>query len=102
MKIDVSMVLMVGLLPVLFGLWGVLRHKGDLMRQILALLSVFSGAVFNFALGGALFRDSTGVAFAFLTACLTGVLMTACLCLFLLYCRRHKHLDAQRIDGMKG
>ena len=28
--------------------------------------------------------------------------LTACLCLFLLYYRRHKHLDAQRIDGMKG
>lgn len=102
MKIDGSVVLMVGLLPVLFGLWGVLRHKGNLMRQVLALQSVFLGAVFNFALGGALFRDSTGVVFAFLTACLTGVLMTACLSLFLLYYRRHKHLDARRIDGMKG
>lgn len=102
MKIDFPVILTVGFVLVLFGLWGVLRHNGDLMRQVLALQSVFLGAVFNFALGGALFQDAAGMVFAFLTVCLTGVQMTACLCLFLLYFRRHKHLDAQRIDKMKG
>ncbi len=102
MKIDVSVILTAGFVLVLFGLWGVLRHKGDLMRQVLALQSVFLGAVFNFASSGALSHDSTGVVFAFLTVCLTGVQTSACLCLFLLYFRRHKHLDVQRMDKMKG
>lgn len=102
MKNDVFVILTVGTVLVLLGLWGAVRHKGDLMRQVLALQTVFLGAVFNFAQGSALNGDSAGRLFVFLTACLTGIQTIACLALFLLYFRRHKHLDAQRIDKMKG
>ena len=102
MKNDVFVMLTGGTVLVLLGLWGAVRHKGDLMRQVLALQTVFLGAVFNFAQGGALNGDSAGRLFVFLTACLTGIQTIACLVLFLLYFRRHKHLDAQRIDKMKG
>ncbi len=102
MKIEISMILAVGTVLVLFGLWGTVRHKGDLMRQVLALQLMFLGAAFNFALGGAAAGDFEGQTFVYLIACLTGVQTVVCLSLFLLYFRRHKHLDAQRIDKMKG
>ena len=61
MKNDVFVILTVGTVLVLLGLWGAVRHKGDLMRQVLALQTVFLGAVFSgqmmtlfYSLGGGL------------------------------------------------
>lgn len=102
MKIDIPIILTVSSFLVFLGLWGILRHRNDLMRLILALQFVFLGAIFNFALGSALSKDLTGIAFALFVSCLTGVQMTASLTLFLIYFRRHSHLNTNQINQMKG
>lgn len=102
MRIDIPVVLAVSSLLVFFGLWGVLRHRSDLMRILLALQLVVLGSLFNFSMGSALFYDASGLVFSVFTACLTGVQIVVSLALFLLYFRKHEHLVSDRIDSMKG
>lgn len=102
MRIDIPVVLTVSSFLVFFGLWGILRHRGDLMRILLALQLVVLGSLFNFSMGSALFYDASGLVFSVFTACLTGVQIVASLALFLLYFRKHEHLVSDRIDSMKG
>lgn len=102
MRIDIPVILTVSSFLVFFGLWGILRHRGDLMRILLALQLVVLGSLFNFSMGSALFYDASGLVFSVFTACLTGVQIVASLALFLLYFRKHEHLVSDRIDSMKG
>ena len=73
-----------------------------MMRLVLSLQLVFLGALFNFAAGGGLSGKTEGLVFALMTVALTGVQITTCLTLFLLYFRRHRHLNSEEIDSMKG
>ena len=102
MTINVPVVLTISSFLVFFGLWGVLRHKGDLMRIVLALQLIFLGSLFNFSMGSALFYEASGLIFALFTACLTGVQTVASLSLFLLYFKKHNHLITDHIATMKG
>ncbi|MGN1079894.1 MAG: NADH-quinone oxidoreductase subunit NuoK [Alphaproteobacteria bacterium] len=102
MTVDVPVILTISSFLVFFGLWGVLRHRGDLMRVLLALQLIFLGSLFNFSMGSALFYEASGLIFSLFTACLTGVQMVASLALFLLYFKKHDHLIADHIGTMKG
>ncbi|MBO4521113.1 MAG: NADH-quinone oxidoreductase subunit K [Alphaproteobacteria bacterium] len=102
MIIDVPVILTVSSFLVFFGLWGILRHRGDLMRILLALQLIFLGSLFNFSMGSALFSDASGVIFSLFIACLTGVQTVASLALFLLYFRKHDRLIPDHIEKMKG
>lgn len=102
MSVDIDIVLAVSAVLFFSGLWGAVRHCGDMMRLILSLQLVFLGALFNFAAGGALSGDAGGFAFSLMIVALTGVQITVCLTLFLLYFRRHRHLNSEKIDSMKG
>ncbi len=102
MTVDVPVILTISSFLVFFGLWGVLRHRGDLMRVLLALQLIFLGSLFNFSMGSALFYEASGLIFSLFTACLTGVQMVASLTLFLLYFRKHDHLIADHTGTMKG
>lgn len=88
MTVDVPVILTVGFLLVLCGLWGVLRHRGNLLRLLPAAQLVFLGSLFNFSMGSALFHDASGLIFALFTACLTGLQTVATLAVFLLYFRK--------------
>ena len=102
MTVDVPVILTISSFLVFFGLWGILRHRGDLMRVLLALQLIFLGSLFNFSMGSALFYEASGLIFSLFTACLTGVQMVASLALFLLYFQKHDHLTADHIGTMKG
>ncbi|MBP3404300.1 MAG: hypothetical protein J6L82_10435 [Alphaproteobacteria bacterium] len=102
MTVDVPVILTISSFLVFFGLWGILRHRGDLMRVLLALQLIFLGSLFNFSMGSALFYEASGLIFSLFTACLTGVQMVASLALFLLYFKKHDHLIADHIGTMKG
>ena len=102
MTVDVPVILTISSFLVFFGLWGLLRHRGDLMRVLLALQLIFLGSLFNFSMGSALFYEASGLIFSLFTACLTGVQMVASLALFLLYFKKHDHLIADHIGTMKG
>ena len=102
MIIDVPVILTVSSFLVLFGLWGVLRHRGDLMRVLLAIQLIFLGSLFNFSMGSALFSDASGLIFSLFIACLTGIQVVASLALFLLYFRKHDRLISDHSDMVKG
>ena len=102
MTVDVPVILTISSFLVFFGLWGILRHRGDLMRVLLALQLIFLGSLFNFSMGSALFYEASGLIFSLFTACLTGVQMVASLALFLLYFKKHDHLFSDHIGTMKG
>lgn len=102
MIVDIRIVLAVSTVLFFSGLWGLIRHRGDLMRLVLSFQLVFFGAIFNFAAGGAFSGKAEGLVFALITVALTGAQITSCLTLFLLYFRRHRHLNSDRIDSMKG
>ncbi len=102
MTVDVPVILTISSFLVFFGLWGILRHRGDLMRVLLALQLIFLGSLFNFSMGSALFYEASGLIFSLFTACLTGVQMVVSLALFLLYFKKHDHLTADHIGTMKG
>lgn len=102
MVIDVPAILTVSSFLVFFGLWGVLRHKGDLMRILLALQLIFLGSLFNFSMGSALFYEASGLILSLFIACLTGVQTVASLALFLLYFQKHEHLSVDHAGSMKG
>ena len=102
MIIDVPVILTVSSFLVFFGLWGVLHHKGDLMRVLLALQLIFLGSLFNFSMGSALFYEASGLILSLFIACLTGIQTVASLALFLLYFQKHDHLMTDRVGVMKG
>lgn len=102
MIIDIPVILTVSSFLVLFGLWGVLRHKGNLMRILLALQLIFLGALFNFSMGSALFFEASGLIFSLFIACLTGVQTVASLALFLVYFKKHDRLMSDHTGIMKG
>ncbi|MGN0903832.1 MAG: NADH-quinone oxidoreductase subunit NuoK [Alphaproteobacteria bacterium] len=102
MMIGVSCILAVSVLLFLFGLWGVLRHRRDLMRCLMALQLAALGILFNFSLGSALNENETGFIFALFVICLGGVQIAVSLTLFLLYFRKHEHLESDRSASMKG
>ena len=102
MIIDVPVILTVSSFLVFFGLYGILRHKDDLMRILLAIQLIFLGSLFNFSMGSALFYNASGLIFSLFIACLTGVQIVASLTLFLLYFRKHDRLMADHAESMKG
>ncbi|MBR1778455.1 MAG: hypothetical protein IJ752_07750 [Alphaproteobacteria bacterium] len=102
MSIDVPVILTVSSFLVFFGLWGVLRHRRDLMRILLALQLIFLGSLFNFSMGSALFYEASGLILSLFIACLTGIQTVASLALFLLYFQKHDHLMTDRAEMMKG
>ena len=99
MVIDVPVILTVSSFLVFFGLWGVLRHKNDLMRVLLALQLIFLGSLFNFSMGSALFYEASGLIFSLFIACLTGVQTVVSLTLFWLYFKKH---DTEQAGMAKG
>ncbi len=99
MTIDIPVILTVSSFLVFFGLWGVMKHRSDLMRILLALQLIFLGSLFNFSMGSALFYEATGLIFCLFSSCLTGVQIVASLTLFLVYFRKHTHLSADRMKG---
>ena len=102
MVIDVSVILTVSSFLVFFGVWGIVRHRKDLMRVMLALQLIFLGSLFNFSMGSALFDEASGLIFSLFIACLTGVQVVASLTLFFLYFQKHDHLMTEHIGTMKG
>lgn len=102
MIIDVPAILTVSSFLVFFGVWGIVRHRKDLMRVLLALQLIFLGSLFNFSMGSALFDEASGLIFSLFIACLTGVQTVASLTLFFLYFQKHDHLITDRINSMKG
>ncbi len=102
MTINIPVILTVSSFLVFFGLWGVLRHRSDLMRVLLALQLIFLGSLFNFSMGSALFYEPSGLIFSLFMACLSGVQIVVSLALFLLYFKKHNHLTIDRVDTMKG
>lgn len=96
MVIDVPVILTVSSFLVFFGLWGVLRHKKDLMRVLLALQLIFLGSLFNFSMGSALFYEASGLIFSLFIACLTGVQTVVSLTLFWLYFKKHNTEQQER------
>ena len=102
MIIDVPVILMISSLLVFFGVWGIVRHRKDLMRVLLALQLIFLGSLFNFSMGSALFDEASGLIFSLFIACLTGIQTVASLTLFFLYFQKHDHLMTDHIGVMKG
>ena len=102
MIIDIPVILTISSVLVFFGLWGVLRHRGDLMRVLLALQLIFLGSLFNFSMGSALFYEASGLIVSLFIACLTGVQMVSSLTLFLLYFQKHDRLMTDRSESMRG
>ena len=102
MVIDVPVILTVSSFLVFFGLWGVLRHKGDLMRVLLALQLIFLGSLFNFSMGSALFYEASGLIVSLFIACLIGVQTVVSLALFWLYFQKHDRLMTDHGEIMKG
>ncbi|MBR1946228.1 MAG: hypothetical protein IJ846_08065 [Alphaproteobacteria bacterium] len=102
MIIDIPVILTISSFLVFFGLWGVLRHRGDLMRVLLALQLIFLGSLFNFSMGSALFYEASGLIVSLFIACLTGVQMVSSLTLFLLYFQKHDRLMTDRSESMRG
>ena len=102
MTVNIPVILTISSFLVFFGLWGVLRHRGDLMRILLALQLIFLGSLFNFSMGSALFYEASGLIFCLFVTCLTGVQIVASLTLFLLYFKKHDHLITDHIGAMKG
>ena len=102
MIIDVPVILTVSSFLVFSGLWGVLRHRGDLMRILLALQLIFLGSLFNFSMGSALFYEASGLIVSLFISCLTGVQMVSSLALFLLYFQKHDRLMTDHSGLMRG
>ena len=102
MIIDVPAILTISSFLVFFGLWGIIRHRRELMRILLALQLIFLGSLFNFSMGSALFYEASGLIFSLFIACLTGVQTVASLVLFLLFFQKHDHLTTDYTGSMKG
>ena len=102
MNIDVPAILTISSFLVFFGLLGIMRHRGELMRILLALQLIFLGSLFNFSMGSALFYEASGLIFSLFIACLTGVQTVTSLVLFLLFFQKHDHLMTDQVGTMKG
>lgn len=96
MRIEMPLILAVSSLLVLIGIWGVMRHKADMMRALMSLQVVFLGILLNFSLGSSYHQSETGFIFALFVVCATAVYMTVALTLFYLYYRRHPYAQEDR------
>ena len=80
------------------GVWGLLVHRGNPMRCLIALHPVFWGAALNFISGGASAANASGMAFALFAVILTSAQTAAAIALFRLYFKKRGREEA----GKKG
>ncbi len=101
LQIEVPLILTLSSVLVLFGLWGILRHRKDLMRVLLALQLISLASLFNFSMGSAVFSNASGIVFALFISLLTGVQIVVSLTLFLLYFKKQNQLELDTLETSK-